>query len=203
MILRERDSAPSGDTLSLKEIRDWCAFDMGITEDDPILTQLVTEAISFLEGDKYTQGEFNGRKLLEQTWFVSLDAEDLTNPINIPLKPVSEIVEVTTYNSAGEKAVMDSSYYRLRTGEYPRMVFNSAYTWPNTRTYDAAKIEVTVGYGTAADLPADLKLLIKGLVQHLYASKGTGLREMANGSLMSIPYFLKKLITKYRVKSWK
>lgn len=186
--------APTADPITLADCRTWLTFATGITEEDPILSEVIDEAASYLEAE-------TGHKLITQTWTVSLDADEISSEITIPIVPVQSVSSVVTYDSSGNSSTIDSSNYQLITGLQPKLVLASSGSWGTYRDYDSMVITLVVGYGDAdSDIPGRVRMLLKGLIQHHYRSKGLGVAETASGQLIGMPQQLVRMIESIRVR---
>ena len=183
--------------ISLATARAWLSLQVGLTQDDDVITEVITETVEYLER------RLNGRKLVTQTYKVELDADEIVQEIRLPLVPVIAVTSIVATDDDGAETVVDSSNYQLRPGEDPRIVLTASGAWPGTRAYDGLAITVTVGYGAAEDIPADLLALVKDLVLFRYSTKGTGVQETVSGQLISIPVTIEKQVASLRLESWR
>jgi uncharacterized phiE125 gp8 family phage protein len=192
-------TAPTTTPITLAEAREWLAVQSGVTSDDSAITQIINEVTA------YAESRFNGRKLINQTWEITLDEDEIEDVIDLRLVPLVSISSIKTYNDAGTESTVDSTNYLVTTGERPRVSLTSSGSWPtDLRDYDCMKITAVVGYGSSnTSIPEDIVMLLRGLVLHFYHSKGTGIMETVSGQVMSIPYVYTTLLKKYRVHPWK
>ncbi len=101
--------------------------------------------------------------------------------IPLPLKPVSSITSITTYDSDNAGTVYSSSNYFLDTVNNRVMFNNDATTPSNLRQASAYKVTHVVGFGaTADDVPEDIKTAIKIYAKNLYLpiSQGRSIDEV-------------------------
>ena len=191
---RTRTVAAEETPITLTDARAWLSMESGITEDDPVLTDLLDEVTA------YTEARLNGRVFITQTWTVELDASEVTPMIFLPLLPLQEVTSIKVTNDDGEQSTVDASNYQLRLGHTPRIVLSPSGSWPSMREFDSMLITCVVGYGDAAtDVPYDLTMLLKGIVLHQYASKGSGINQTVSGQLISLPSMLERMIKSYRL----
>ena len=186
---------PSVEPITLAQARLWCGFQTGVTADDDALTALIAELRGYLEA------RLTGRKLITQTWTVELDAAEVDTIIPIPLLPL-QTATVKVTDTAGAQTTLDASNYQVRAGENPRIVLAPSGAWGSMRTFDSMLITCVVGYGLQADLPDDIVMLLKGLVQHQYRSKGLGINETVSGQLISVPGMFERQIKALKVDPW-
>lgn len=191
-----RTVAPAEEPITLTQARNWCGFQSGVTQDDDRITELISEIRFYLEERTHH------RKIITQTWTVGLDAVEVSSWINIPLVPLQSVTSIVVTDSAGDATAVDSSNYQVRAGENPRIVLSPTGSWPAMRPYDSMVITAVVGYGLQADIPEDLVMLLKGLVQHQYRSKGFGVSETVSGQIIGVPQMFERQIQGYTVNLW-
>jgi uncharacterized phiE125 gp8 family phage protein len=146
--------APTGDVVTLEEVKSFCRVDHA--DDDDMLTPLIKESTSKLDGYSGSLG----RALLTQTWKVWGGYS--ANPFRIPLAPVQSVI-VRYIDASGDYTDAGAATYRQSADAIsdfvtPRM----GYYWPALLTEpDAVEVEFVAGYGEAADVPADIRRAIK------------------------------------------
>lgn len=142
------------DAVTLAEVRRWLNFTDGITEDEPVLEELIDEAYDFLE-------DWTNRKIVGQTWNVTLDACEIADEIRLPMVPLVSVSQIVTTDDDGDETTVTSTNYQVRAGANPRVVLTSTGEWPSDyRDHDAMEIRCVCGYnlGTSAHVgfePAD------------------------------------------------
>ena len=186
--------APAAEPILLADARSWLGFASDVTDDDTLIEELIVKVRHYVE-------KRTNRKLITQTWTVSLDFEEIVDEIYLPLIPLASISSIVTYDDDGDTTTVDSSNYSVRTGEHPRLVLSTSGSWPgDMREYDAMLITCVAGYGAAgSSLPQDLIEVIEGLTLHKYSTRGMGVRETVSGQLISIPNDFKNTLKSYRV----
>ena len=182
--------------ITLAEARSWLSMQSGVTQDDVVLTTVIGEITDYLED------RLNGRKLIDQTWTIQLDAEEIGAEIHLPLLPMTSVTSIATTDDAGDDTTVNATNYQYRTGNAPRIVLSPTGSWPTMRAYDSMLITAVFGYGDAADLPADIVQLVKDLTLFRYTTKGTGVTQTVSGQLMSVPGVTERQITALRVEPW-
>ncbi|KPK37049.1 MAG: hypothetical protein AMJ69_12725 [Gammaproteobacteria bacterium SG8_47] len=197
---RERTVAPTVEPVTLDDIRKWLAFQNGVTDDDELVEDLVDEVIAYLEGNGTHLGVLNGHVMCTQTWKLTLDADEIASVIYPRIVPLSSVSSITTYDDDGASTSVASSNYQVTTGLVPRIAVTADGEWPtDVRDHDAMEIVCVCGYGGASAVPADVKMLIKGLVLHHYSAKGLGVQQTVSGQLISVPYQFERMIDMLRV----
>ena len=134
-------TAPVTDAVTLAEARQWLNFTAGITEDDDILRVLIDEAYDFLENR-------TNRKMLGQTWTLTLDESEVSSVMRLPLVPLVSVSSIVTTDDDGDTTTVASTNYQVRGGENPRIVLTDDGEWPtDMRDYDSMAITCVCGYG--------------------------------------------------------
>ncbi|WP_286828749.1 MULTISPECIES: head-tail connector protein [Kordiimonas] len=98
----------------------------------------------------------------------------------LPVRPVSGIGAIQTYDVDGAATVWDAENYNLKPGLEPAL-YRTSGSWPTPgRTLDGISIELTTGFGDSwNDVPADIRQALLMLVAHLFENRGdTGTKAM-------------------------
>ena len=133
-------TAPTTDAVALSEVRQWLNFTAGINDDDDVLEVLIDEIHDYLENQ-------TNRKILTQTWKVTLDADEVGATIRLPLVPVVSVSSIVTTDDDGDDTTVTSTNYQLRAGENPRITLTQDGEWPtDMRDYDSMAITCVCGY---------------------------------------------------------
>jgi len=133
-------TAPTTDAVTLAEVRQWLNFTHGVTEDDDVLESLIDEVYDYIENQ-------TNRKILTQTWKVTLDWDEVGAVIRLPLVRAVSVSSIVTTDDDGDDTTVTSTNYRLRAGENPRIVLTEDGEWPtDARDYDSMAITVVCGY---------------------------------------------------------
>lgn len=180
---------PADSPVSLAEAKANCRVDAQNTDEDGLISSLISAATSMLDG----YSGILGRCLVTQTWEVTTDS--VTRCIRLPFPATDVVIEVRD-SSGGSDTVLASNYSLLQDerGSYVR--FNDDYSYPSDLAEVAAvRIEVEAGYGDPADVPAAIRQAILLLVAHWFAN-----REAVNvGNITSaLPFAVDALITPFR-----
>ena len=194
-----RTVAPTTTPLLLADARDWLAMETGITADDDVITELLDEVTAYVEQ------RWNGRKLISQTWTITLDEEEVDDVIPIRLLPLQSVSSIKTYDDAGDPTTVNATNYFVDTGNIPRVILTSSGSYPSDmRWYSGMVITCVVGYGDAStDMPDDIAMLMKGLTLHQYLAKGRGVAQTVSGQLISIPNIYENQIKNLRIDPWR
>jgi uncharacterized phiE125 gp8 family phage protein len=147
--------------VSLAEAKDACRVTHD--EQDALILRHINAAASHLDGYR----GILGRCIVTQTWGQLANAWDR---FRLPFPDVTAL-SLSYQNTAGETVVVPTSDYRL-VHWHPALTvdYGSAWTAPSLHStgYAAITLTMTCGYGTAAEVPADIKDAILIHVQALY-----------------------------------
>lgn len=179
---------PAAAPLTLDEVKAQIRTDS--SDEDALLTILIAAAVAYLDG--WTG--ILGRCMVTQTWRRSFD--DLARCLRLPL-PASNISSITVQASDGTQSTVAGSNYTLQEDELGSFVrFKDSYSFPSD-LYETKAVAVTftAGFGTAADVPADLKIAMLMLIGHWFSN-----RETVNiGNIVSsLPFGFDAFVSKYR-----
>jgi uncharacterized phiE125 gp8 family phage protein len=166
----EFKTAPAAVAIERDDVKTY-SF-MNTTKYDNLIDALLIPCTEEIE--RYT-----GRRLINQSWYIYLDAQEYYNRLDAYLNSitlstlnVSAITEVLTYSKANASTVLTSSDYRLSGNAFSgisKLVFNdnTPPQYLDLRNTDAVRIEVVTGYGAAkTDIPDTLSTALKMLIEH-------------------------------------
>lgn len=181
----EVTSAPASEPVSLADMKAYLRLESGVTADDDLISDLITEAREWVE-------DYTEQKLITQTITQTLDRwpgsrELIELPqegrvsdvlyggkgwVELLANPVQSITSVTVYDDAGGSAVWSADNYRLATGHRARLALEDGAAWPSaTRATDAIEIVYVAGFGDADAVPGPFKAAIKKLVASAYENR--------------------------------
>lgn len=158
-------TAPAVEPVTLAEAKTHLRVDG--TDDDALITALITAARQDCEHRL-------GRALIDQIWEKVLDA--FPEAIELPRPPVSSIVSVTYYDTAGALQTLDAADYSLDgENDFGPAWLTPVYDtdWPDTYAIpNAVRVRCTCGYGASGSaVPEAIKAWIKLRVGALYAQR--------------------------------
>jgi uncharacterized phiE125 gp8 family phage protein len=135
------------------------------TDEDTMITALIVAARRMAE-------QRTERALITQTWELALDVWD--DEIELPMPPVASITSIKYIDTDGVEQTLANTEYTLDSygtmGHSVKLAYGK--TWPSIRYQDdAIKIRYAAGYGTAADVPQDLKAWLYLAIGTLYAQR--------------------------------
>jgi len=185
-------TAPATEPVSLSEMKLHLKMD-DISADDSLITSLITAAR--MNCERHCNMGF-----IKQYWTYTSDK--LENMFYLNKYPVSDIVEIKYYSSAGnELTTLDPDLYDVDLQNAPARIskaWNATYPEIYTRI-NAVQIEIEIGYANAAAVPDDIKAAIKLLVAHLYENR----ESVVIGRMVNeLPMGVKYLLSNYRSFVW-
>jgi uncharacterized phiE125 gp8 family phage protein len=154
---------PSEEPVTLQEARMHLRLESG---EDDYIAGLIVAARRYCEA-------FQNRVYVTQTWDLFLDAFH-SRCIKVPLPPLQSIVFIKYNDSAGVLQTLKSSEYLLDSFSEPGLIC-LAYgkSWPATYPeINSVQIRFVAGYGTAANVPQEIKEAILLKVADLYERRG-------------------------------
>lgn len=144
---------------------------VGFDADDDLITSYIKAACDFFEGP---QGF--GFVLMRKTYEVDLDR--LPERMTVTLSPLVSV----TATPAGE-TFKQQPVHMTRSGQVIFFASSAAHT-----------LVIEAGHDTAADIPADIKLLIKQLVADWYQTRET----FTSVAVNKLPIAADAILNKYR-----
>lgn len=172
-----RISAPISKVVTLAEAK--AHLYISHDDDDAIVAQAIDAATASIEGPNGA-----GIAMLDQTYRLSLDHFPATIPL--PIWPVKEVSSITI---KGE--TIDPEIYGVDTDSNPAVITTKSPR--NSCERGSVKIEFVAGFGTASDVPADLKQAVLLLVGHFYSN-----REEVGDQKHTLPLGATTIINRYR-----
>lgn len=141
---------PAIEPITKEMVKTLAAFDADLTTHDDLLDDIIIPAV------RADAEHLTGRKFIEQTWEVVMDAFP-SGEIKLPIRPVLSIVSVAYIDGNGDEQTIGSSNYTLENADEARPWLFPAdgYEWPATLdTANAVVIRLKAGYGdSVANVP--------------------------------------------------
>jgi len=182
-------TAAAADPVSLAELKEHMRIDASNSDDDNLLTALITVAT------KYAQS-FTRRQLVTATYDMFLDR--FFAQIIIPLPPTQGITTVKYTDDQGAQQTLADTVYQLDKESEParlRQAFNE--NWPTTRMeMNAVEIRFICGYGAASAVPEYFKTAIKMLAAHNFEN---GEATIVGLSIKKVPLGVDALLWQDRI----
>ncbi|RMD51896.1 hypothetical protein D6827_01210 [Candidatus Parcubacteria bacterium] len=146
------------------------------------------------------QDEMN-RALITQTIEEYLPRFPTGSTIELERAPVQSVSSIQYYDTDNNLQTYSSTNYEVYTELTPaRIALLNTASWPSTYAKDKAVIITYVaGYGNDQDdVPQDIKLAIRALVEHYYEHRGI-MEAVPNVTLKNIPKSFDYITLKYKV----
>ncbi|PLX39058.1 MAG: hypothetical protein C0606_00490 [Hyphomicrobiales bacterium] len=181
---------PASEPVSLAEAKAHLRIDA--SDEDDLIASLIAAARRHVELE-------TRRVLITQGWRVYFDGWASTAQLALPLAPLVSVDAVTIYDRDGAPFVLDPSAYQVDTVSSPArlaLVAGAAVTQPG-QALNGIEIDVTAGYGEAADVPAPLRQAILMLVAHWYEHREAA---SADAGASVAPLAAMALIANYRTR---
>lgn len=188
----------SSEPVSLQEMKDWLRLEDSF--DDALINAIQRAARTVVE-------RASGRQLVTTTWLMSLDTfpwmggwwfmeapSIFPDPhsIRLPKAPLQSVTSIVYTAMDGTEVTLSDTIYNVDTRTDPgRIQLAFGRTWPITKPKPGGiKITFVAGYGSAADVPDDLKTAIKMTAAWMYEHRG----EDKDTNAMDIPVVVDSLI---------
>lgn len=155
-------TAPAGDPVSVGEAKNQCRIEDDITDDDAHIRRLIVAATNEVE-------ELTKRALISRTIDVVYDW--FPEAMEIPLAPLASIGSVKYIDPDGAEQTLATAMWTLINDDKNPAVIRAAYeqVWPDIRSYPGGvTVRATVGYGTASQVPDELRSAVLLLVEANY-----------------------------------
>lgn len=151
---------------------------------------------SFIDATtRYVEQYIKGRLVTQTVRFIGEDFGPL------PVAQIQSIDAIAYDDVDGNPQTLDAADYYLDTsGIQPQL--EPVTSWPTLKDGKpgSVRIDATVGYGGAIDVPADIKAAILLRVKEMFANRGETVTGMG-GVAASSPITLKALLAPYRRRS--
>ena len=163
-----------------------------LTGEDVYVTGLIKTATSQVE-------RYLHRKLITQSWKVYYDCfqPDMIVPFGSLTSNPAPVVKYYDINGT-QQTLGTSNYWIVYTTDPAIILKGYDVTYPETQygRPDAVEIAFTCGFGSAADVPAEIKHAIKLLITNYHEQRGDIV--IAN-MVTRIPHFISDLIHSYKI----
>ena len=156
---------PTGEPFDLEFVKQHIRVDHDA--DDGLIEQLVTAVRRFCEST-------SNLAFLNQTWVQKMNCFPRgDSSIKLHRSPVASITSIKYLDSAGVQQTLNGSAYQLYSDSGAWKVKPAYNTyWPDYREQpDSIQIEFVAGYGTADDVPQELRQGMLLLIGHYYENR--------------------------------
>jgi uncharacterized phiE125 gp8 family phage protein len=115
-----------------------------------------------------------GYRHITQTWDFYMDQFPCEDRFEIPFAPLQSVTWVKYKDTAGNLLTLSTDVYLVDTMSLPgQITLKYCQVWPPTRGEpQSVQVRFVVGYGLAADVPADVKQAILVKLTELYQRRG-------------------------------
>lgn len=109
-----------------------------------------------------------GRALISQTWRIWADA--FPDAFMVPRPPAASVTAIRYFDAANAQQTLNPADYVLDAAKLPGWIVPApGKSWPMTfERINACWADVVCGYGTAADVPAAIKLYIRAKLREQF-----------------------------------
>jgi uncharacterized phiE125 gp8 family phage protein len=159
-------------------------------DDDDVIGALIAAARGLVEAQ-------TRRALITQSWRLVRDQWPRDGRIAVLPAPLSALSAARVYREDGSTQSIDLGAFVIDNATVPAIVAFAPFTMPEPgRTSAGIEIDVSVGYGAAADVPEPLRQAMRLLIAHWYENRGV----IALGDTIAVlPASVAALIAPYRV----
>lgn len=184
-------TAPAAEPVTVQEAKSYLRVPE-LDTDDLEIERLIRTARRQVERD-------TNSSLFNTVWDYAFDAFPCDGVLPLPRGPVVSVTSVTSYDTAGVSAVLDTDQYTVDTMS-GRLFLAEDGVWPtDIRLQWAGVVRYTAGYGTDAEtVPEELLLAIKLLVTHWWEERRMVNTESGSTVVPAIPFGYDVLIGGYR-----
>jgi uncharacterized phiE125 gp8 family phage protein len=153
------------------------------SDEDTFISTLISTARHVIE-QRYDLA------LMAQGWSVFADKWPMQGVFNLPLHPVSSIIDIKIYGDDDVAATLDPAHYYLESASKPaRLVLRNGRVFPPpARRVNGIEIKLTAGFSS---VPTVIKQALLIILADLYASRG----DVDAGEL---PLAARELLAPYR-----
>jgi uncharacterized phiE125 gp8 family phage protein len=156
-------SPSTSEPLSLAEAKNFLRVEHDA--DDELIAALIAAARNAVE-------LATRRMLIAQTWRIVLDRWPASGRIASPVNPLRTLAAARVLASDGTPAALDLGVFTLDTASAPGSIaFERANVAEPGRVLAGIELDVTAGYGEAADVPPPLVQAIRLLLAQSYEQR--------------------------------
>jgi uncharacterized phiE125 gp8 family phage protein len=171
-----RVTGPASEPVTVAEARDHLELLASDSHHDAKLTRTIQVARERVEND-------TSCVLISQTFKLRLqNFPSESKPIHLGIRPVSAVTGFTYYDDSNVQQTLAASVYGL-DGREQLVYLKYDKEWPSyTAQHNGIEIDLTVGYGTASNVPAIFKQLILLQVGMYFEDRGDDYRRRYNNA---------------------
>ncbi len=175
MILIEQTQVPDT-ALPVAEFREHLQLGSGFSDDglqDAVLVSQLRAAIATIEGR-------TSKALIAREFLLVNSAWRSLGQQVFPVAPVSAIASLSIVDLQGGDALIDAGSYRLKKDTHAPALVSVGVSLPTIPVGGSADVNFTAGFGTWAEVPADLRQAVFLLAAHYYENRSSIVSRAAN-----------------------
>jgi len=178
-------TGPTGEPVALAEMK--LALRLDGDAEDALVERLITAA-------RLHVSAVTGRGLVTESWRLALDAVPRDRVVRLPVGPLVTVTALRTLGDDG--AATDWPTTGLVLAKSPALVvLPEAVVAADRRAQLGIEIDYQAGYGTAADVPADLRQAVAMLVGHWFEHREAA---VVDAGAAELPLGVHALLAPYR-----
>jgi uncharacterized phiE125 gp8 family phage protein len=175
---------PVTEPVSLAQAKAFLRVEHG--DDDDLITSLIAAARARVEA-------LTRRALIVQTWRLVRDAWPGDGRLPVLPAPLRALIAARVHEAGGNTLTLDLQAFTLDTAAATGVIAFAPWSLPVPgRAVAGIELDIEVGYGAAADVPAPLAQAIQLLVAHAYENR-------AAAGDATTPDHVAALVAPYRV----
>lgn len=181
-------SGPAAEPITLAEAKQFIRVEHD--DDDDVIAALIAGARIHVEAR-------TRRALMTQSWRLTRDLWPESGRLALLPVPLVSLDAVRVYRYDGSTLALDVAGFALDKAAAPAVLaFARGAPAAPERPAGGIEIDITCGYGDAADVPEPLRQAVRLLVAHWYENRGI---VAAGGEVAVLPATVAALIAPYRV----
>lgn len=153
---------PEEEPITLEEAKNYLKIDLSMTEDDQLITRII-KAVR-MAAEKYAQTSF-----VTQTLIAYSDKWDPAR--ELPYGPHQSIISVVRTHYDNTEVTLTTEEYSYSGIDYFTVLPDKVWRLSEGFINNRIKVEYVAGFGTATDVPDDIKLAILKEVAELYENR--------------------------------
>jgi uncharacterized phiE125 gp8 family phage protein len=158
-------AGPAEEPVSLAEAKSFLKVDD--TAEDGLIATLIAAARLHIEGT-------TARALVAQSWRLVLDVWP-AQQVKLPVAPLISLTAVTAYDADGNEHEIELEQFETEAAAPLLLLPATVEGMPVLRERQGIEIDYVAGYGAdAADVPADLRQALLGLVAYWFENRDLG-----------------------------
>lgn len=180
-------AAPAAEPITLAEAKLYLRVEH--SDDDALIGALIAATRTHVETR-------TRRALITQTWRCIFDRWPRDGRLSLARAPAREVLAARVYDNEDVAQDVDTDAFVIDKGSAPAIVGFAPWAVPYPgRSIAGIEIDVSFGYGAAADVPEPLRHAVKLLLAHWYENRGVTVN---SGESAPMTAGVESLIAPYR-----